>query len=358
MTESNATTKSSITVGDKTIETEIRLLQVAKLRYYAENPRIHSILKQLGDSVTQEQIEHKLWDLESTKDLYQDIKRNGGLLEEIIVQGDEVLEGNSRLCAYRHLLKNAIEKKDAKAIERWSHIRAKLLPEGISDELIFGILGILHIRGKAEWKPYEQASYLYRQKITYGKRERDLADQIGIKETEVKNMIEAYTLMEKYSVTDPSRFSYYVEFAKSRKLSDLSEKKEYFPPNFALEERFSEWVREDKIPRAEAVRDDLPDILKDKSARTKFLSGNAGFEEALEIVRGRHPETTSSFYSKLKRAEEAMSNAEVLTIKGEISQDSQKRYVIVELYRTARKFARDVGIDIQNAEREKRPKEK
>jgi len=357
MIEFNATTKSSITVGDTTIATEIRMLEVTHLRYYAENPRIHSILKQLGDSVTQEQIERKLWEQDSTKDLYQDIKRNGGLLEEIIVRGDEVLEGNSRLCAYRHLLKNACEKKDPNEIERWSHIRAKLLPDGISDELVFGILGILHIRGKAEWRPYEQASYLHRQKETYKKKESDLAEQIGIKEADVKNMIEAYTLMEKYGVTDPSRFSYYVEFAKSRKLSDLSENKEYLPPNFNLEEQLSEWVSGDKIPRAEAVRD-LPNILKDRSARTKFLSGNVGFEEALEIVRDRHPETASSFYSKLKRAKEAMSNAEVLTIKGEISQDSQKRYLIIDLYKTARKFAKDVGIDIQNAEREKRPRDK
>ncbi len=357
MAESTTVTKSSITVGDTSIETQIRLLPVANLRYYTENPRIFSILKELGDSITQLQIEQKLWEQDSTKDLYQDIKRNGGLLEEIIVRGGEVLEGNSRLCAYRHLLKAATQKGDAAEITRWSCIRAKVLAPEVSDELIFKILGILHIRGKAEWKPYEQASYLYRQSHTYKKKAKELADQIGLKEAEVTNMIDAYQMMEKHKVTDPSRFSYYVEYVKSRKLADLTASKEYLPPNFVLEEKFSEWVRDEKIPRAEAVRE-LPEILKDKSARTKFLAGSACFEEALEIVKDRHPETTSSFFSKLKRATEAMSNAEVLTIKNEVANDNQKRYIVMDLYRTARKFAKDVGIDIQQTDRDRHSKDK
>lgn len=354
MKENQPPSKSSITVGDMTIETEIRMLPVKQLLYYAENPRIFSILKQLGGTVPQDEIERKLWEQDSTKDLFQDIKRNGGLLEEIIVRDKQVLEGNSRLCAYRHLLKNATESGDVEATKRWTYIRAKILPDNTSDELIFAILGILHIRGKAEWRPYEQASYLFRQSTTYKKRPNDLANQIGIKEAEVKNMIEAYQLMEKYGVADPSRFSYYVEFAKSRKIPDIQE---YLPPNLVLEDRFSEWVKDEKIPRAEAVRD-LPVILKDKSARTKFLAGSIEFEEALEIARDRHPETTSSFYSKLKKATDAMSNAEVLRIREEISNDTNKRYIISELYKTTRKFAKDVGIDVQVIEREKRSKGK
>ena len=343
-------TKSSITVGDISIETSIDLKPIDELRYYADNPRIFSIVKQLGKNVTQEEIEKKLWDLDSTKDLYQDIKRNGGLLEEIIVRNNEVLEGNSRLCAYRHLRVQAIEADDKVAIHKWSFIRAKIIPNDIADEVVFGILGILHIRGKAQWRPYEQASYLYRQQNTFNKKPRDLAIQIGVNPADVENMIEAYTLMEGHKITDPNRFSYFVEFAKSRKLQDT---KQYLPAGLVLEDKFSEWVKDDKIPRAEAVRE-LPTILKDSSARKKFLDEQLSFEEALEVAKDRHPEAVSSFYNKLKKASEAMSNAEEQRIREEISQDPQKRYIVTELYKTARQFARAVGIDIQQDHTKKR----
>ena len=171
---------------------------------------------------------------------------------------------------------------------------------------------------------------------------RDLAAQIGHSESEVRNMIEAFKLMDKHKVTDTNKFSYFFEFAKSRKLADC---KEYIPKGVDLAEKFSEWVKEGKFPRGEAVRD-LPTILKDKSARTKFLNGQASFEEALETAKDRHPEATSSFYSKLKKATEAMNDAEPSRVQEEIASDTQKKYIIQHLARTAKQFAKSVGIDI------------
>jgi hypothetical protein len=333
-------TTPSITVGDQVIPTEIRLLPILQLRYYRDNPRIFSILKELGASVTQDEIERKLWEQDHTKDLYRDIQRNGGLLEEIIVRNNEVLEGNSRLCAFRHLLKNATEKGDKEAIRKWSEIRAKVLPGDTTEKVVFAILGMLHIRGKAEWRPYEQASYLFRQQTIHRLTPAELAAQIGHEEAEIKNMIRAYELMEKYAVTDPNRFSYYVEFAKSRKLGDI---KEYLPPQFDLEQKFSEWVKDERIPKAELVRE-LATILKDRSARTKFLSG-IDFDDALELAREHHPDTSSTFYNKLKKATEAMSNAEVLRVREEVARDPQKKYIITQIAKTAKKFAKDVGIN-------------
>jgi hypothetical protein len=334
-------TTNSIVVGDKTIPTEIRLLPTLQLRYYRDNPRIFSILKELGASVTQDEIERKLWEQDHTKDLYRDIQRNGGLLEEIIVRDNEVLEGNSRLCAFRHLLKQATEKDDKEAIHKWSEIRAKVLPSDTTEKEVFAILGMLHIRGKAEWLPYEQASYLFRQQTSHRLTPAELAAQIGHEEGEIKNMIKAYELMEKYGVTDTKRFSYYVEFAKSRKLTDI---KEYLPPQFDLEQKFSEWVKDERIPKAEFVRD-LPTVLKDKSARARFLAGT-GFDDALELAREHHPDTTSTFYNKLRKATEAMSNAEVLRVREEVASDTQKKYLISQLAKTSKKFAKDVGIEI------------
>jgi len=341
MKHQTAGSSPSITVGDIAIPTEIRSLRVTDLRYYKHNPRIFSILKQFGEQVKQEEIEQKLWEQDATHDLYRDIQQNGGLVEEIIVRDSEVLEGNSRLCAYRYLLKNTKEKNDQEGIKKWEFIRAKILPKDTDDKTVFAILGMLHIRGKAEWKPYEQASYLFRQATTYRMKPGELAAQIGHGETEVKNMIEAYKHMEKDKITDTNRFSYFLEFAKSRKLADC---KEYLPAGMDLGEKFSEWVNDGKFPRGEAVRD-LPTIFKDKGARAKFLGGQASFEEALEIAKDRHPEATSSFYSKLKRATEAMNEAEPASVQEEVATDAQKKNIIRDLARTAKRFAKSVGVD-------------
>ncbi len=343
MEQGTSATSATITIGDATIPTEIRFLRISDLRYYMDNPRIFSILKQLGPSISQEEIEKQLWEQDSTKDLYRDIKQNGGLIEEVIVRDNEVLEGNSRLCAYRHLLKQAQEKRDAEGIKKWELIRAKILPKATDDRTVFAILGVLHIRGKAEWRPYEQASYLFRQATTYRMSPRELATQIGHSEGEVKTLIEAYKLMEKYKVTDPNRFSYFAEFASSRKLAEI---KECIPAGMDLAEKFSEWVKEERIPRAEAVRD-LATILKYKSSRAKFLNGQMTFEEALEAAKDQHPEATSSFYSKLRKATEAMKEAEEPRIREEILVDSQKKNIIRDLYKTAKRFAKSVGIEIE-----------
>jgi hypothetical protein len=172
----------------------------------------------------------------------------------------------------------------------------------------------------------------------------DLAAQIGggIKEADVRNMIDAYKMMEKYKDTDTSRFSYYFEFTKSRKLDEVEE---YLPPNFDLEKEFSGWVKDGTFPRAEAVRD-LPTILKDKSAKVKFLGGQLGFEDALELAKEHHPEAGSPFYNKLKRATEAMNNASEGRVRDEVAQDRQKKNIIRDLAKTAKRFARSVGIDI------------
>lgn len=332
---------AKITVGEISIAVDVKEVPIGTLHYYASNPRIFSILKHFGIKVSQDVIERELWQLDSTKDLYRDILKNGGLVEEVLVRNREVLEGNSRLCAYRHLLNKAKEENDQEAIGRWSRIRAKILPRDVSDEAVFAILGILHIRGKAKWLPYEQASYLYRQSVDFRKTSRELADQIGISEAEVKSSIEAYRMMEENKVTDLSRFSYYLEFVKSRKLKEAAES---LPAGQELRPLFVGWVENGEIPKAENVRD-LPLILKTKKARKKFLEKEVSFEDALEIAKDRHPEKTSSFYGKLKRATEALDNAEEMRVKEDVDADPTKKFILKKLWKTVNSFCKAVGLE-------------
>jgi len=150
-----------------------------------------------------------------------------------------VLEGNSRLCAYRHLLAKARKDNDQDGIAKWSTIRAKILPPDVTEETVFAILGILHIRGKAKWLPYEQASYLHRQSCEFRKTFRELAEQIGVSEREVRSNVEAYNLMEQYNVTEPNKFSYYLVLVTSNKLKEAAE---CLPPGKELIPLFVKWV--------------------------------------------------------------------------------------------------------------------
>ncbi len=76
--------------------------------------------------MTQKDIEKEMWGVDSTKKLFRDIKRNEGLLEEIIVKDNLVIEGNTRLCAYRKLYADANRNNDSEGMGKWRKIRAKI----------------------------------------------------------------------------------------------------------------------------------------------------------------------------------------------------------------------------------------
>ena len=93
--------------------------------------------------------------MEHVKQLRLSIEQNGGLIDPLIVvkrNGDYVvLEGNSRLAAYRLLA----EKDPVK----WQKVRANILPEEISENEIFTLLGQYHLVGRKDWNIFEQAAY-------------------------------------------------------------------------------------------------------------------------------------------------------------------------------------------------------
>lgn len=121
-------------IGQKKFEvTETELLQ-QDLLFYIDNPRVYSVLHENGhDNPTQTEIEEIMCSLDHVKSLKSQIMQNGGLIEPLIVVKRKdryiVLEGNSRLAAYRILAKNDPLK--------WSRVLVQILPEDISDSDIF-----------------------------------------------------------------------------------------------------------------------------------------------------------------------------------------------------------------------------
>lgn len=326
----------TITISGRKIQVEITHLDILDLEYYEDNPRVNSILATYQGLVGQEIIEKELWALDSTKDLYQDIKKNRGLIEEIIVKDGKVLEGNSRLCAYRYLFKHV----DDDDKPHWQQIRARVLPSDITEEEIFVLLGTFHIRGKAKWRTYEQASYITRMIQEFKRAPEDIAEMIGGKITraDIENMILSYETMKDYEVTDLDKYSYFFEYFKNRKLRNYNE-----DGTLSVEE-FANLVLEDRIPRAEDVRR-LPDILEEKNARRKFLEYGESFQDSLQTAHSKHPEKASTFYGRLKKITDSLRKAKIQRIEEEITSDTQKKHIIKRFVREVSKFSKNLDLD-------------
>jgi len=194
-------------------------------------------------------------------------------MDAIIVQGGTniVLEGNSRLAAYRILAKQDPIK--------WGKIKAKVLPHSIGEGEIFSLLGEYHIIGKKDWAPYEQAGYLYRRHKTHGKTIADLATEINLSSRHIGHLIDVYQFMVDNEEHDVNRWSYYDEYLKSNLIKKA---REQYPK---LDTVVVKKIRSGDIPRAVDVRDNLK-IIAEAGGKVleKFAEGKRSFEDSIELA--------------------------------------------------------------------------
>jgi len=198
----------TITIRGTHIPTRREAIPHHKLSFFKENPRIYSLLREDNDEPTQLEIEEKLLEMEHVRELISDIRRHGGLIESPIVKGGtlEVIEGNSRLAAWRFLSK--------KAPKKWNKINCLVLPEDTPQALVSALLGQLHLKGKTKWPAYEQAGYLFRRHREDGVKVSDLALEVGITRQKVNTSINAYQFMVDSKDNRRERWSYYLEYVR------------------------------------------------------------------------------------------------------------------------------------------------
>lgn len=323
---------ASFTIGTRDLPFEVRRVPVSQLRYYEDNPRIYSLVAEKNLKGDQAGIQNELWNLSTTHKLFQDVKANGGLIDEVIVSDDRVLEGNRRLCVYRKLAEVASTPEEQ---ERWSRIPARVITVPISQEDIFRLLGTLHIKGKAEWSPFEQAGFLYRRRHESHKSDDELCAEINLARHNVLSMLKAYELMVANGVNNQEKFSYFLEYAKNQKFANLRAKQ----PD--IEATVVQMIKDDMIPRAEAVRR-LPEILSDKKAKKSFIERKAEFEDALAVANERNPEQVDGFYRTLHQAREKLRDAPIVQIVEDIREDHNKRSKIHYFFKQVDQFRRAI----------------
>lgn len=260
-------------IQGKPVDTRIGLLDQTQLRFFADNPRVYSIVREEGRNPSQDDIQVKLEVMDHVRALVQDIKKHGGLIDPLVVKDRswEVVEGNSRLAAYRLLAKQNPLK--------WAQVKCRILPADIDESLVASLLGQWHLKGKKEWPPYEQAGYLYRRRHDQKVSFPTLAGEAGLTASRVEQMIDAYQLMIDQKDTKRERWSYYDEFVKSRKIAKVCEKHD------GLKERILGMVKDGGIERAQDLRDKLPVICSGPAKIVaKFAAGKLDFDEAHEAA--------------------------------------------------------------------------
>ena len=256
------------------------------LRFFVDNPRVYSVLRRGGAAEpSQEEIEATLLDMEHVKELVQDIKRDGGLTDPIIVRNRtlEVLEGNSRLAAYRHLVKlNPI---------KWGMIKVRLLPEDVDEKLILALLGQYHLRGRTAWPPFEKAGFLYRRHKSHDISVEQLALEVGETRQKVAHMVSVYQFMIDNDQDEKTRWSYYDEYLKSREIKKVRDE--------TFDQLIVGKIDSGEIARAVDIRDKLKIICKAKKQLRKFTTGEYDFAEAYDFAVGAGADSTP--YARLAK---------------------------------------------------------
>lgn len=287
-----------IRIRGKDLPIKRGFIEQADLSFYPENPRVYSLVMQEGGEPSQSEIFEKLERMEHVQQLVKSIRLNEGLIEPIIVRNGDavVLEGNSRLAAYRILSRSD-------PIE-WARIECKVLPADVSESAVFSLLGEYHIIGKKDWAPFEQAGYLYRRHNWHDISLDDLEREVGLTKREISHLISVYAYMVEVQERDISKWSYYDAFHRSRKLKAAAQKYE------GLEGKIVRMIKHDEFPRAADLRDTLPRVVEaGNKIVQKLISNEISFSEAVERAAERGDD--EGMVKKIKKFREWICDVEV-----------------------------------------------
>jgi|WetSurMetagenome_2_1015567.scaffolds.fasta_scaffold00003_6 hypothetical protein len=267
---------------------------------------------------------------EAFRKLKDSIENNRGIISPIWVEPKEencfrVIEGNSRVVAYTQLL------LDQPYEETWKKIMSYVLPEKISEEELNFIRLLAHLRGTNEWDAYEKAKYLFKLWKEEGWSIKRLEKQTKMSEKEIENSIKAYEIMEEQYLpqhyddpSETSKFSYFVEYVRDKKLQNSLQKNSLGVNDFIT------WVSDDvMIPTGQDVRL-LKDIIDNNETRGVYI--NKGFESARQILELKKPYLISPLFRDIESTIEGLksiSSFELDEIIGD--KDGEKQKMIYEL---------------------------
>jgi hypothetical protein len=295
-----------------------------KVRLDPTNPRIGFSIRQLGEDMHNDgACALLLTSQEETEALKRSIVLSGGVQEPIYLRADgRVAEGNRRVVAVR------AAREENPGDPRFASLPAWRIPAETPEHVIQDLLNEIHIGSVRGWAPYEKALQM-KALMSGGLVEDEVAERYRTTARDVRSHVRAVEFMDTlfFPVTaDPSdpehrsKFSYFLEFVKNRRIIDHSQRM----PD--LRERFAMWVRDGKIDTGARVRR-LPKIL-DCATATALLDSR-GAKAALDHVAKQNPEE-DDFYSQLERTRAGLADM-TLTELVELAGSPQRKAILEAL---------------------------
>lgn len=249
-------------------------LPIDELKFMKDNPRVYSCIHgepdfdNLPEVVQQERIFENLKKEPSVKNLKSEIKRHGGLMEQILVRFDtkQVIEGNSRLAVYRILHE---ETKD----ENWELIPCNIV-SSLTDDQQIAFLNQIHVKGKTKWSAYEKANFAYVQKERLTPKK--IADLFGESEMTIRTRIKVIETMRTSDDTDRSHFSYYDVLVRNVDISkEIKENKDLRKVLFERIRNLGNVEDEESLDfTALELRKKLPVIIQKPKVLKKYIQGD------------------------------------------------------------------------------------
>lgn len=321
-----------ITINKKEVLCTYHDLDILQLQYHPGNPRIASVLAKYNGNITDELIDSTLWDKDSTHNLKRNIEKHGGLLNPIVVFQNKVIEGNTRLCCYRHLYS---EHKD----EKWRYINCKILVGDVTQKELTALLGNEHIVGKTQWDPYEKAYWMTTMNVKDNYSTEEIAGIVGQGKAWVENHIKAYQLMKSEKVEDISKFSYFYQIVSNNDIKDISKNVD---PDVVP--KLVTAIKNDQFTDAREIRK-VPTLYKDKKSVKKVFGKGEKFDQAYHDLKSKKPTIDSTFIRSVDDISDRIQNMKI-TEREEIKKNNQNKYSIKKLTKSLIKLCNQLEIDI------------
>jgi len=327
----SANDKVALSIQGKEINYKFELIDINDLRFYRKNPRIATIIAENPEEITDESIDQILWNKNETHKLYRQIEKDGGLIHPVVVYKGEILEGNTRLCCFRHLFN---ETRD----DKWKRIKCHVILDTLSQDQIYRLLCTEHIEGKIAWEAYEKANLYCKMKHEEGMSLERISEVAGESAPTINYRIKAYKLMIKNKIVDKGKYSHFEQLVR---LQDFQEIKKRDPE---VEEKVIELIKEEKIPTAQEVRL-IPDIYKHKEARKRLFQRKESITQIYHDLKAVAPMTDSPF---MKNVEELVKSVKKLKREERAGLEESKRDCakIEELTKELIKLCKEINIDI------------
>lgn len=190
------------------ISLEPTMLEVAKLHFDPENPRLAEF--GIRSTTKEAEILKILWDAMDVLELVQSIAASSYFQHEPLIVAKEkgrniVIEGNRRLAALKVLLNPLIAKENGWEVPKITDADRKKLEEVpviISDrENSWRYLGFKHVNGPAKWTSYAKAKYIAEIHRVYEVSLADIAQQIGDRHDTVQRLYRGLMVLEQAEKT-------------------------------------------------------------------------------------------------------------------------------------------------------------